>query len=223
MARAALNLFLIGFGRMGKMIETLALERGHHIVGKVQKKNSSWENLEKADVVIDFSHSEAVLENVTRVTAAKKPIVVGTTGWEEQQDAVKGIINENGGTLLYAPNFSMGIFFFSQIIKAAAKWAPHFPEYDIQGVEIHHKNKVDAPSGTAKKIASAFKEEIPFTSIRVGNVAGKHSILFDSPSDTITLTHEARSREGFAKGAITAAEWVYGKKGWLNFEEMFET
>jgi len=208
---------------MGKLIEHLALKKGHRIVAKIQKTNGSWKECEKAHVIIDFSHPSCVLENLEKALNLKKPIVLGTTGWEEKRDVVKKMVEEKEGTLLYAPNFSLGVFFFLEIVKCAAKLSLSFPEYDICGMEMHHKQKQDAPSGTAKHILSLFKQAIPFSSIRLGSVYGKHTLVFDSFCDTITLTHEAKSREGFAEGAIAGAEWIIGKKGWLTLDEMLHS
>lgn len=207
------NFYLIGHGKMGKMIEQLSLEMGHTITPFI----------EDADVVIDFSHPDIALENIKKVSALKKPLVIGTTGWDENMEEAKKIIANNDGALLFSPNFSIGVYFFLKIVEKAASLLESFPEYGVRGIEMHHKEKIDAPSGTAKKMVSYFNKQIPITSVRTGVLPGKHTLLFDSFCDTITLTHDAQSRMGFAKGAIMASEWICGKKGWFTLDDVFGT
>ncbi len=195
---------LIGYGKMGKCVEKHALSRGHSIyIGN---------DPQKADLFIDFSIAEAVLPNLEMLATARKPVVIGTTGWNIAQG--EAIVVDNQGTALYAPNFSLGIAYFMQLLEKACGI---LVDYTNSGVEVHHTEKRDAPSGTAKKITQQFG--IPFTSQREGKVAGKHTVVFDSPEDRICLTHEAKSRDGFALGAVKVAEWIVDQTGWLTLDD----
>lgn len=217
-----MNIGLIGYGKMGKMVERLALERGHKVVSIVSR-DSSFLPLSHADVCIEFSNPECVIENLRKVAALGKNLVIGTTGWFDQLDKVREIVEESGIGFLYAPNFSVGMNLFLSVVNETVKIMKDFPQYDIAGVEEHHSQKKDAPSGTALQIADNVRRqlghEIDFTSLRYGSIPGTHSLHFDSPADTITLTHQARNREGFAEGAVIAAEWLQGKTGFFTFEE----
>jgi 4-hydroxy-tetrahydrodipicolinate reductase len=204
-----MKLALLGYGKMGKLIENLALEKGHTIVP-----------LQHADVALDFSHPDAVIKHIKEAAKLQKPLVMGTTGWYDHLDEAKSIVKKNNIGFIYSPNFSLGIQLFLQIVEAAAKIISPFKEYDASGVEYHHRQKVDNPSGTAKAIAEKFDHDLHFASVRCGSIPGTHTLIFDSPADTITFTHQARNREGFALGAIAAAEWILNKKGFYTFQEM---
>lgn len=205
-----LKIALLGYGRMGKLVEQKALEKGYAIA-----------SLDEADIAIDFSHPDAVFEHCSTALSMKKPLLIGTTGWDAQMPKVQELMEAHRGKILYSPNFSLGLLLFSQLVKQAAKLVQNLP-YKTQGIEIHHDTKIDAPSGTAKKLASYFSPPLLFTSIRLGNQPGTHTILMDSPNDTITLTHEARSREGFAEGALTAALWLLEQPttGWYTLDDL---
>jgi 4-hydroxy-tetrahydrodipicolinate reductase len=211
-----MKISLIGYGKMGKMIEEEAVLRGHEIVDRIDPALEE-KHLSDADVYIDFTHPDTVLSNITTVASWGKNIVVGTTGWHDKIDDITKIVKKNDIGLVYAPNFSLGVNLFMKMISFAANLMKHYPEYDIAGFEAHHNKKVDAPSGTAKELASLFDKEIDFSSLRCGNIPGTHSIILDSEADTITLTHQARNRKGFALGAVLAAEWVVDKKGMHKF------
>lgn len=203
---------LIGHGKMGKMVEKLALAQGHVIT-----------DIPDSDVIIDFSHPDAVIKNLETALNHKKNIVIGTTGWLKQLPDVEKIVKQNNLGVLYAPNFSIGVYLFLKTLKEACKLIAPTHAYDAAGYEIHHNQKLDAPSGTAialENIISKHWPHKPFASVRVGHVPGTHTIVFDSPNDTITLTHEAKGREAFASGAIQAAIWLKGKKGLYTLEEM---
>lgn len=215
--RAVLNIALFGHGKMGEMVEACALQRGHSLV----------KDRDNPDLFIDFTVPDAVLGNVRKAVALKKNIVIGTTGWEAHFNEVRKIVENEGIGLLYSPNFSIGIHLFAQIVKEAAQLIDSFEEYDIGLIESHHKQKIDSPSGTAKMLLQTLnqnlqrKQTVQTTSFRCGSIPGTHTVIFDSPADTIQITHEARNREGFALGAVKAAEWLHGKKGLYQFEDIF--
>lgn len=218
-----MNIALIGYGKMGQMIEKAALSRGHAIVARITSAQWDLEALEHADLCMDFTHAGCVLENVRRVAEMKKELVIGTTGWDDQLELVRSIVKENHIGVLHSPNFSIGINLLLDILNHASKVINAFEEYDVAGIDYHHNEKKDRPSGTALKIAQTIEanmeREVPFTSVRCGSIPGIHTVLFDSPHDTISITHEARSREGFANGAVQAAEWLHGKKGLYTFAD----
>jgi len=214
-----MKIALFGYGKMGQLVAEIAKAKGHHIVAIQALKNSSG-SIESSDVCIDFSHSSVVLDHLRECLKLKKPLIVGTTGWEHQISEAKKHVEISNGCALYSPNFSLGIALFIQMISHAAPLINAFSDYEMTGIEYHHREKKDAPSGTAKKIAEAAGGRLSFTSVRCGEIPGTHTVLFDSKVDTITLTHQARSREGFAYGAIKAAEWIVGKTGWWTFDEM---
>jgi 4-hydroxy-tetrahydrodipicolinate reductase len=215
---------LIGYGKTGKLVEKLALSRGHEVVGIVTS-GQSIDSLINADVCIDFTHPEATLPLIKKLADHGKTVVVGTTGWYDHLENVTEIVKKSKIGLLYGPNFSIGVHLLNKILADATKLIHQFPQYDIGAFESHHNQKFDAPSGTAlnlsKTIHKQTGKEIQFSSIRCGSIPGTHTIMFDSPVDTITLTHQARNREGFAEGAIIAAEWLKGKKGIYTFENLF--
>lgn len=226
-----MKIAIIGYGKMGKMIEQSALSKGHSIIAKIDPKcpphtSITAKALADTDVCIDFTHPSCALEHIKQVAALKKNLVMGTTGWYEHLDEARHIVEKAGIGFVYAPNFSLGIALFLDIIaKAAAAIAP-FDNYDVSGLEIHHSQKIDKPSGTAKSIIAGLQAHMPsrqdihFASVRVGKEPGTHTVIFDSPVDSITLTHTARNREGFADGAVAAAAWLAGKKGFFTLEDM---
>lgn len=201
---------LIGYGKMGKLVEKAALSRNHEIV-----------DLENADVCIDFTTPEAVLDTLKKIAPLKKNVVIGTTGWQQHLPEVEELVKEYQIGLLHSPNFSLGVNLFMQVVEEAAKKFLAYPDYQVGALELHHSEKKDAPSGTALSLAKKIGKPVEFASVRCGNFPGTHSIFFDSKADLITLTHEARSREGFALGAVRAAEWLQGKKGIYTMEDIF--
>jgi 4-hydroxy-tetrahydrodipicolinate reductase len=205
---------------MGKLIASLAPRYEHEIVSILQKVTHEIDRT--VDVYINFSTSRATLEYIPLLAKKQIPHLIGTTGWNIEMSRMQDIVEEADGTLLYSPNFSLGVALFSRVLeKTCALMTPFDKEYEKAGLEIHHKQKTDAPSGTARLLTEKF--QIPFSSIRVGNVPGTHEVIFDSPHDTITLSHAARGREGFAHGAIKAAEWILDKKGWFTFDDMLDS
>lgn len=238
-----MKIALIGYGKMGRLIEEIALQKEHEIVARIHssglEKTVTLENIRHADMCIDFSDPDAVFENIKVIALSGKSIVMGTTGWYDNMEKIKTIVEDSKIGFLYAPNFSIGINVFMKIISEAASILNSFEEFDVGGIEYHHNQKIDTPSGTAKTIAHAILQnfhrkneivynakgkpkpnELHFASLRCGSIPGTHTVIFDSPSDTITLTHEARNREGFAIGAIEAAEWLKGRTGFYTIQDM---
>lgn len=223
-----MKIALVGYGKMGQIIEKLALSRGHSIVARLTSSNWDHTSLLDADTCMEFSHPQCVLENIYKIAKAKKQVIIGTTGWDDSMEQVRSIIEKNQIGALYSPNFSIGANALLKILEHAAVIMNAFKEYEVAGVDYHHKEKRDSPSGTAKVIAKVLEKsmsrinKVPFTSIRCGSIPGTHTILFDSPYDTISVTHEARNRNGFAQGAVLAAEWLQGKKGLYTFDRCIE-
>ncbi len=209
---APLKIALIGYGRMGKKIEELAPP--HRIVAKYTASLQS--DLSDADVWIDFSHADGVMEHALSAAEMGKPLVIGTTGWEKDLKWVKEASLQTG--VIYSPNFSLGVHRFAALLKAAAEL---LEGYDAAGLEMHHRGKADQPSGTAKLLAQC-ANDLTFASVRCGSITGHHSVIFDSPEDTITLSHQAKSRDAFAKGAIKAAEWIVGKRGFFTMDDLLK-
>jgi 4-hydroxy-tetrahydrodipicolinate reductase len=228
-----MRIALFGYGAMGQLVETLAHKDGHDIAFKFRSYHAadSAEQSARAfsglvDVAIDFSTADSVLRNVSACVLAGVPIVVGTTGWNAREADVRRFVEEQGGALLYGANFSVGVNLFYRIVRTAAELFVGLDGYDPFLEEAHHARKKDAPSGTAIRLrdilASELKREIHVTSTRAGFIPGTHRVGFDSMADQITLTHTARSREGFAAGALLAARWIIGRKGVYEFSEAFD-
>jgi 4-hydroxy-tetrahydrodipicolinate reductase len=227
-----MKLALIGYGAMGQLVAKLAAEQGHEIVVTLDIEDASRSvedlanELRACDVAIDFSVADTVLKNAEACARAGVPIVVGTTGWQSQVDDVQRIVTEHNGALIYSANFSVGVQVFYRIAARAAELFRDLDSYDGFVEEAHHKRKRDAPSGTAvqlrKIVAGGLGRDVPVTSTRAGYIPGMHRLGFDSAADQITLTHTARSREGFAAGALVAAGWIIGRQGVYEFSEVFE-
>ncbi len=245
-----MKIALIGYGKMGREIELAAHVRNHEIVAKIDShaddathQDINEESLNNADVVIDFTHPDSAIANINAVAAAGKDLVVGTTGWYDQEDAVRKTVEESGIGFLYSSNFSIGVNAFFKIVGYAAALFDKLEDYDVFGYEMHHKQKADSPSGTAvtlggilldnierKKTLQTEKldraptpEELHFGSVRAGNIPGTHVIGFESGADIVELKHTARNRSGFAMGAVIAAEWIHGKKGFHTFTDFMES
>ncbi len=216
------NLALIGYGKMGRMIDQLAPEFGFTVTARVDVNRD--EPLDSADVAIEFSTPSAVLGNIEKLSALRIPTVIGTTGWLEHLDAARHLIEVNDSALIWSPNFSIGVNVFQRVVAEAARLLKDEKEYGAWAWEIHHITKKDAPSGTLLKLVDTMKNagysrDITVSSNRAGAHPGTHEIGFDSAADTITLRHAARSREGFARGALKAAQWIIGRKGFYEFSE----
>lgn len=222
-----MKIALLGYGKMGQVIERIALERGHEIVLKKDEFNT-YDGLSTADVAIDFSVPTAAVSNISSCFHANVPVVSGTTGWLEHYDEMEALCNEKQGGFISSSNFSLGVNIFFELNEYLAKIMAQFDSYKVSMEEIHHTQKLDAPSGTAISLAkgvienSAYAkwtmedpkpEEIYIEAKRIGDVPGTHTVTYDSTVDSIELKHTAHNREGFALGAVIAAEWLAGKKG----------
>jgi 4-hydroxy-tetrahydrodipicolinate reductase len=226
-----MNIALIGYGKMGRLVRLLAEEKGHVVNVVVNEAHGGLpaeqlsETLRTAEVAIDFSSAEAVRRNVEACLAAGIPIVEGTTGWNEHREEIERLVGESGGTMVFGANFSIGVNLFYKIAERAAELFAKFPEYEVFIEEQHHSRKKDAPSGTALKIKEIIEHHVEVPSVaatRTGNIPGTHRVGFDGKGDQILLEHTARSREGFAAGAIMAAEWVVEKKGFFEFTDVID-
>ncbi|MFD2600016.1 4-hydroxy-tetrahydrodipicolinate reductase [Sphingobacterium corticis] len=240
---------LLGYGKMGQLIERYALKRGHDIAWTVDannRANISEMDLSSADIAIDFSTPDAALENISLCFENNLPIVVGTTGWYEHLEEVKATCLEADQSMLYGSNFSIGVNIFFHVNRLLAQAVSPYKQYDAQVEEIHHIHKLDAPSGTAITIAEGIldaydekdrwinrldgtedevipaKNELLIESLRLEEVPGTHTVLYSSEVDQIEFKHTAHSRDGFALGAVVAAEWLAGRKGFYQVTEMFD-
>ena len=227
-----MKIALIGYGAMGKLIKTLAENKNHEIaviIDEADAKLSAYELLEKlkvAQVAIDFSSAEAVRRNVEACVLARVSLVEGTTGWNAEHDEIKKFIEENNGAFVFGANFSIGVNLFYRIADFASQLISKFDDYEAFIEEQHHSRKKDAPSGTALKlksiVAANIKQDFSVSSTRAGNIPGTHRVGFDGNADQILLEHFARSREGFASGAIFAAEWIVGRNGFYEFTDVMD-
>ena len=235
-----MKIALIGYGKMGHEIEKVALQRGHEIVciidmGEEEKFDSP--EFRSADVAIEFTSPESALQNYRRAFAAGVPVVSGTTGWLDHLDEIREACDKEGKTFFYASNFSLGVNIFFALNNYLAGIMNRFPDYDVRMEETHHIHKLDAPSGTAITLAEGIlahidrkdtwvlnetgkSDELPIKAIREGEVPGIHTVIYESDADSIRITHDARSRKGFALGAVMAAEFTRGKKGFLEMNDM---
>lgn len=237
-----MRIALFGYGKMGRAVEKAATPRGHEIALRVDGPTvGDPESIAACDVGVDFSIPGAVVRNVRRAAEAGLPLVVGTTGWYEEMDEVRAIVEDAGTGLVWAPNFAVGVQMFFHLAREAARMVDTLEEYDAHIHETHHRHKLDHPSGTARHLAelwvegvgrkSAWASGLPegeidpstlyLTSARVGEVAGTHEIGIDGPDDRIELRHISRTRDGFARGAVLAAEWLVGRSGVFTVEDWF--
>lgn len=244
-----MKIALFGYGKMGELIERLAIQRGHDIALIVDKNNRDQltvEDLEEVDMVIDFSQPEGVLDNIRLCFDAEVPVVVGTTGWHDTLDEIRESCEAGNNTLLYGSNFSVGVNVLFHLNKILARAMAPYKSYEVQVEEIHHTEKLDAPSGTAITLAEGILENLPaksswinnligegeekiprsgellIESHRIEEVPGTHTVIYSSEIDQIELKHTAHNRRGFAVGAILAAEWLEGKTGFFEISEMFD-
>lgn len=227
-----MKIALIGYGVMGRLIESIAVGRGHEITIRVDEPEARLSSdelalkLEGADAAIEFSIPDAVERNIEACMKAGVPLVEGTTGWNEKVENVKELVNEHEGGFVYGANFSIGMNLFYHLVRKASDLFSKFDDYEVFIEEQHHSRKLDSPSGTALKlkdlVSESYKDEFSISATRAGNIPGTHRVGFDGTADQVLLEHSARSREGFAAGAVLAAEWVAGKKGFWEFTEVIE-
>jgi len=219
---------LIGFGVMGQLVAAEVRKAGDEVGAVISSKNGDEleEKLGGHDVAIDFSVGDAVLKNIEACARAKVPLVEGATGWKQHEAQAKQIVNEYSGAMVYGANFSIGVNLFYRIVKQASALFAAVDNYSPFIEEAHHNRKRDAPSGTALKlrdlISEHFGPDIPTASTRAGHIPGTHRVGFDSEADQILLTHTARSRQGFASGALLAAHWIHGRTGVFEFAEVID-
>ena len=225
-----MNLLILGRGKTGSLVAEVASERKHHIRVAGAKENQDGgaltkDNLHNIDTVIDFTGPHCVVANIEACVNAGKNVVVGTTGWYKELDRIRASVDQHGTGLIYAANFSIGVNLFYDVARTAAAALRH--DYSGQIFERHHAHKADAPSGTAIALqrlirdASGQKEDLEITSFREGEVVGLHEVVLESEADRIYLCHDAKSRRGFADGAVRAAEWLAGKKGLYDFKDVW--
>lgn len=231
-----MKIALLGYGKMGKVIEKIALSRGHEIVLR-KDANHSFEGLNQADVAIDFSTPESAVANISECLEQGIPVISGTTGWLDHYHKVAELCEQKNGSFIYGSNFSLGVNLFFEINKMVAKMMRRFAQYKVSMEETHHTEKKDAPSGTAISLAkdiidnsdysswalsNAKSDEILIDAKRIENVPGTHIVSYNSDEDSIEIKHTAHNREGFAFGAVLAAEWLQGKTGIFTMKDVLE-
>ncbi len=242
---------IAGYGKMGILIRQTALARGHDVPVVVDPVSTAEEVTARKpsstsmplDVIIDFSEPQVLVDNVKRYGEMNLAAVVGTTGWYDKMDQVAAVVEKSGIGLIWSGNFSLGVNLFFHILKAAGRLMNRFPQYDVMVHEYHHRHKSESPSGTEHMIGDILinaldrksstvsgllnrrieNSELHISSTRGGSIPGAHQVIFDSDVDTIILEHTARNRQGFAEGAVIAAEWIYGRKGFYNIEHMMQS
>jgi len=244
-----MHLAIIGYGRMGKEIADVAIGRGHTFTTvdvnapDAEHAHIAQESVGPCDVCIDFTHPQSVVGNIEQMASLGKHMVIGTTGWYGELDHVRSVVEEHDVGLLWSPNFSIGVNLFFRLVTAAAAIFDNVADYDVMGYEIHHNGKADSPSGTAIKMAQQIVDtmsskdtpvyemlnrrpepnELHFASLRGGSNPGRHTVLFDSPFDTIELTHQNRTRRGLAVGAVLAAEYMSERKGFHSIDDLIDS
>ena len=234
-----MNIALLGYGKMGKVIEKIAINRGHSIILKVDKNFTDYD-ISKVDIAIDFSVPSAAVSNISNCLNHNIPVISGTTGWLDNYDTMVKLCNEKRGAFIYASNFSLGVNVFFELNKTLAKMMRALKQYDVSIEEIHHTQKLDAPSGTAISLANDIIEHtdyndwelvnndssdapnnaVPIVAKRIENIPGTHTIKYASEVDNISMTHVANNRHGFALGAVIAAEWLLGKTGVYSMKDV---
>lgn len=221
-----MRLLLVGYGRMGQLVESLSGEYGFEIAGRVGRADAERpDQWPSADVAIDFSVAEAVPANLARLAARGVNVVIGTTGWRAQEAGMRRTAQDAGIGVVAAPNFAIGVNLFAALVERAGELLKDHPAFGAWIHELHHAAKRDAPSGTARQLEAAlrrggFERPIDIASTRAGSIPGTHTVGFDSAAETITLTHTARDRSGFASGALEAARWVHGRTGWFGMKDV---
>lgn len=234
-----MKVLLVGYGKMGKTIERIALERGHEIAGRIDVHNQHELDTVTADAAIEFSHPDAAFNNVKRCLERNIPVVCGTTGWLARKPEIEALTKRVNGAFFYASNYSLGVNIFFRLNEHLARIMNNFGSYNVSMEEIHHTEKKDAPSGTAITLAEGVlkhhkgkrswvnqettaPEEIGIRSLRIAQVPGTHTVKYSSPVDEIEIKHTAHTREGFASGAVMVAEWIRDKKGVLSMDDFLQ-
>jgi 4-hydroxy-tetrahydrodipicolinate reductase len=221
-----MRILLVGYGKMGRLVEQLAVAQGMDIASRVDVGSGDWAT--PADVAIDFSTAAALRDNFPRYVERKMPAVIGTTGWSDLQPGFREQADKAGLGIVASANFSIGVNLFEMIAADAARLLRQHAQYGAWIHEAHHATKRDAPSGTALLLrdalqAAGYDRHIDMSSTRAGAIPGTHTVGFDGPSDTIELTHTARDRRGFASGALLAAQWIQGRRGWFSMADVLRT
>ncbi|MCF7911690.1 MAG: 4-hydroxy-tetrahydrodipicolinate reductase [Candidatus Cloacimonetes bacterium] len=241
-----IKLALIGYGQMGRMIESMAADHGFEVVSRIDPQLGTSicrEDIKGAEIAIEFTQPGSAYANICRCMELGVKVVSGTTGWQEQLEAVKELAGQLNGSVVYGSNFSIGMNLFYEIVRQAAQIMKDYADYDVYGYELHHRYKKDSPSGTARNLAAILLEELPaknkvifeslqrvkaedelqFASVRGGEIPGEHRIGFDSVYDSIELRHTARNRKGLAAGALLAASWLMQREGVFEFGEVIRS
>jgi 4-hydroxy-tetrahydrodipicolinate reductase len=234
-----MKIILLGYGKMGKIIERIALKRGHEITARIDIDNQYELESAKGDVAIEFSHPDAAYENLRKILEKNIPVVCGTTGWLDRKKEIDSICRSLDGAFFYASNYSLGVNIFFKLNEYLAKVMQRFDEYNIELDEIHHTQKKDSPSGTAITLAEGILQNVSrktrwvnesteepddllIKSFRIADVPGTHVVKYNSPVDDLEIKHTAHSREGFATGAVLVAEWIRHKKGVLSMDDFLK-
>ncbi|AUS04561.1 4-hydroxy-tetrahydrodipicolinate reductase [Pseudotamlana carrageenivorans] len=230
-----MKIALLGYGKMGKTIEQIAISRGHEIVLTIDKNDTDYD-ITKADVAIDFSIPNVAFNNISNCISHNVPVISGTTGWLDRYDEAVALCEEKKGAFIYASNYSLGVNIFFELNKTLAKMMSSLKQYNVSMEEIHHTQKLDAPSGTAISLANDVIDQngnysqwkldegdettIPIVAKRIEDVPGTHTVTYESEVDTINIEHVAHTRQGFALGAVVAAEWIFGKSGVFTMKDV---
>lgn len=230
-----MKIALLGYGKMGKTIEQIAINRGHEIVLTIDKNDTDYD-ITKADVAIDFSIPNVAFDNISNCLNHNVPVISGTTGWLDRYDEAVALCKEKNGAFIYASNYSLGVNIFFELNKTLAKMMSALKQYNVTMEEIHHTQKLDAPSGTAISLANDViannanysnwkldegdETTIPIVAKRIEDVPGTHTVTYNSEVDTINIEHIAHTRQGFALGAVVAAEWIHGKSGVFTMKDV---
>ena len=234
-----MKIILLGYGKMGKTIERIAIERGHDISARIDIDNQHEFSSIKGDVAIEFSHPDSAFENIRKTLEKNIPVVCGTTGWLSRKSEIEELTHATNGAFFYASNFSLGVNIFFKLNEYLAKVMEGFPEYAIELDEIHHTQKKDSPSGTAITLAEGILKHVKrkkewvndetgndsdllIKSFRIADIPGTHMVKYNSPIDDIEIKHTAHSREGFATGAVLVAEWIKNRKGVLSMDDFLK-
>jgi len=218
------NVLIVGYGKMGHLVDTLASEQGIEVAGRVDEGRDEWR---PADVAIDFTTADALLANFPRYLQMKMPVVIGTTGWGAHVPALRAQAEQAGLGVVASANFSIGVNIFELVVREATRLMQQQPQYGAWIHEKHHATKRDAPSGTALMLRDAmanagYSRPVDMSATRAGTIPGVHTVGFDAASDTIELTHTARDRRGFANGALVAAKWICGRQGWFTMADVLQ-